>query len=501
LIKKVAVLGGTSAGLLTALALKAKIPDLQVQLIRLKDTEQAASESSTPALTGFLHGYLQVELTRFVRTVKCNWTLGNMLMWGPRDHFFLPFTTQLDQRFPQLPKNNAFYVGDDVDCAGAMFALMAYDRPFYRLQTGQPAWHWDVAYQMDSSLFIHGLNQVAAAIGVETLEDTLVEVRQDASGVTGLVLGSGKTETADLHVDCSGDRSLLLGQALKEPFVEFKSTLPCDRMLVAQGARGEEAIHPHTFSYTMPSGWAWQLEILHRIDRGYVYSSAFASDQRAEQEFRVKYPGIVNPRVVPIRNGRYERAWVKNVVAIGDSSGYVEPLASTGLGLAAVNARLLVETLTEIGCQAAPAPMKLYNRHHVRVWDSIRRFLAIHYKYNTKSETPFWLACRKDTDLAGAETIVEYYRQCGPSSLWGPMLVDAVDLFGAPSYLALLIGLNVETRYERNISRQEREIWEAEREKIRSAAQQAFTVAEALGALPAPGAAGPRVPVAGTAGG
>ena len=498
MIKKVVVLGGTSAGMLTALALKAKLPDLQVHLVRLSDLEHVPSQSSTPALTAFLHGYLQIELTKFVRNVKCNWTLGNMLMWGPRDHFFLPFTTQLDQRMPRLAKNNAFYVGDDVDCAGAMFALMAYDRPFFRLQTGQPAWHWDVAYQMDTSLLMYGLGQVAAAIGVEMVEDTLVDVRQDASGVAGLVLGSGKTEAADLYVDCSGDRSTLLGQALKEPFVDFKSTLPCDRMLIAQGGRGEEAIHPHTFSHTMPSGWAFQLEMPHRIDRGYVYSSAFGSDQRAEQEFRVKYPGIVSPRVITIRNGRYERAWVKNVVAIGDSSGYVEPLASTALGLAAVNARLLADTLGEIGRQVAPAPVKLYNRHHVRVWDGIRRYLAIHYKYNTKLETPFWLACRKDCDLAGADTIVEYYRQCGPSSLWGPMLVDAVDLFPAPNYLALLIGLNVETRYERNLSRAERETWEAEREKIRSAATQGVTVAEALAMLPASGTAGSRVPVAGS---
>jgi tryptophan halogenase len=500
LIKKVVVLGGTSAGMLAALGLKAKIPDLSVQLIRLKDAQQPSSESSTPALTSFVHGYLQIELTKFMLNVKCNWTLGNMLMWGSRDHFFLPFTTQLDQRMPQLPKNNAFYVGDDVDCAGAMFALMAYDRPFFRLQTGQPAWQWDIGYQMDSSLFVHGLGQVAAAIGVEMIDDTLMEAKLDANGVSGLVLGSGRTETADLYIDCSSDRSLLLGSALKEPFVDFKSTLPCDRMLVAQSARGEEPIHPHTFSHTLPSGWAWQLEMPHRIDRGYVYSTAFASDQRAEQEFRVKYPGIINPQAVPIHNGRYGRAWVKNVVAIGDSSGYVEPLASAGMGLAAVNARLLVETLSEIGRQVSPAAVKLYNRHHVRAWDSIRRFLAIHYKYNTRSSTPFWTACRNDTDLAGADTIVEYYRQCGPSSLWGPMLVDAVDLFGAPSYLALLIGLNLETRYERNISRQEREIWEAEREKIRSAAKQGFTVAEALAALPAAGTAGPRVPVAGTAG-
>jgi tryptophan halogenase len=500
LINKVLVVGGTSAGLLTALALKAKIPQLQVQLVRLKNSPPQGSESSTPHLTSLLHAYLQLELTRFIRNVKCNWTLGNMLMWGPRDHFFLPFTTQLDQRMPNLPKNNAFYVGEDLDAGGAVFALMAYDRPFFRLQSGQPAWHWDVAYQMDRGLLVHALSEVAGAIGIELLDDTLAEVKQDANGVSGLALGSGATQTADLYVDCSGEKSLLLGKALKEPFASFKSTLPCDRMLIAEGMRGDEPIHPHTFAQTMPSGWAWQLELFHRIDRGYVYSSAHATDQRAEQEFRVKYPGILNPRVQPINNGRYERAWAKNVVAIGDSCGYVEPLAGTGLGLAAVNIRLLVETLSEIGRHVSPAPMKLYNRQHTRAWDGIRRFLGIHYRYNTKSQSPFWQACRKDTDLAGADTLIEYYRQCGPSSLWGPMLVDAVDLFPPSSYLALLMGLNIETRYERVISRKEREIWEAERVRFRSAAMNGMTVAEALNMLPPPAASGQRAPVAGTPG-
>ena len=495
MINKIVVVGGTSAGFMTALALKAKIPELNVRLIRVPDLEPVVNESSTIALTRFLHGYLQIDLTRFIRGSKSNWTLGHLLHWGPRDHFILPYTTQLDQRLPSLPRNNAFYAEHDLDCAGALYALLAYDRPFFRLENGQPAWHWDVGYQIETSLFTHTLGQLATAIGVEIHDDTLTNVTQSGNGVSGLVLGSGQTETADLYVDCSGARSLLLGQALKEPFVSFKSTLACDRMVVGEWGRTDEAIHPHTFCETMEAGWAWQTELVHRIDCGYVFSSNSISDDQATRELQSKCPKALSPRVLRTTRGRYERAWVKNVVAIGAAAGYVEPLASTALSIAATEARLLVETISEGGRQVSAAPVTLYNRQHARVWDSVRRFLAIHYKFNTRLETPFWKACRNDTDLAGADTIIEYYRQCGPSSLWGPMLIDPVDLFGPASYLGLLLGMKVSTRFHLSIPAQERETWDKECQRFRSAATNGVTVAEALSMLPATGSAAGRIPL------
>jgi tryptophan halogenase len=497
LIKDVTILGGTSAGFLTALALKAKIPSLRVRLLQLPEAEMPETQSSTLALTRFLHAYLQIDLTKFIRSTKANWTLGHMFHWGPRGHYILPYTTQLDQRLGSLPRNNAFYADIDLDCAGPMYALLAYDRPFFRLQNGQPAWHWDVGYQVNDSLLIHALGQMAATIGVETQQDTLTNVTQNDNGITGLVLGSGKTETADLYIDCSGAASLLLGKTFNEPFVSFSSTLPCDRMILGEWGRSDEAIHPHSFVETMQSGWAWQYELPHRIDCGYVYHSGFISDELATQEFHLKYPKAPGPRVVRFSNGRYERSWVKNVVAIGASAGYVEPLASTALGVAAADAQLLVETLSESGLEISAAPVKLHNRHHARVWDGIRRYLAIQYKFNTRLETPFWLACRKDTDLAGAETIIEYYRQCGPSSLWGPMLVDPVDLFGPPSYLGLLIGLKVPTGFNQPITGREREVWQTEVERFRLAATNGITVAEALSMLPDPTSVAGRTPLSG----
>lgn len=491
------MLSGGTAGCLLAVGLKARIPGLNVKLIQLRDSEPGFNQSASLPLTRFLHGFLPLELRKFIEMARPVWTLGQKMIWGPRDHYYHPFTTQLDLRNPNLPRNNAFYVGDDIDAAGALTHMMAQDKVFYRMQSGQPAWSWDVGYQLDNALLVHCLSTLGRSIGVETVEDAVVEVKQDATGITGLVMDAGQTETADLYIDASESKSLLLGGALKEPYVSFKSSLPCDRVILGSWARTEQPMHAYSTVETMDGGWCWQLELQGRIERGYVYSSEHLSDSQAEAELRAKNPDIAETRIQSFKSGRYERGWVKNVVAVGAAEGYVEPLQSTFLGVVAARCQLLCEILVESGRVVAPAHIKLYNRHHSRVWDSVRKFLALHYKYNTRLETPFWVAARRDVDLAGAETIVEYYRQCGPSSLWSPMVLDPVDLFGMGGYLMALMGQKVPTKLSYPIPQQERTIWEAERERNRGAAASALTVVQAMSLLPISPQAGGRTPLAG----
>jgi tryptophan halogenase len=454
--------------------------------VRLTDAEPGLNQGSSPPLTRFLHGFVSLDLRRFVELVRPTWTLGQRMLWGPRPVFFAPYTSQLNNKLPYMSRNNAFYVSDDADGVGPIAALMAQDKAFFRAQNGQPGWQWDTAYQLESDSFTAALTKLARAIGIEVMDDTLAAVNQDETGVTGLVLGSGVTVTADLYVDASEARSLLLGQALKEPFVSYKSSLMCDRMVVGRWTRSYEALHPYVTCETMESGWCWQLDLQHSIDRGYVYSSSFISDDQAEAEFRRKCPEVQSVRKLQFTSGRYERGWVKNVVGVGAAEAYVEPLLSTELGIVAARSQLLSEILIETGRQVPPAHIKLYNRHYARMWDSVRRFLALSYKFNTRLETPFWQAVRKDVDVAGGETIIQYYQQCGPSSLWAPLLIDAVDIFGPGGYLTLLVGMKVPTRAKYEINPQEKAAWESELEKYKAAARSGVSIPEALAAAVAP---------------
>lgn len=484
MIGKVVVVGGGSAGLMAALALKVKMKDLKVVVIRSKEIGIiGVGEGSTAPLTTFLHGFLLAEVKTLVRMAQPSWKLGIKFKWGPRPHFYYPFGPQLDFRPSTLSRNIAFYCTGEMEDGTVDMAMMARDRIFPRGADGKPQLHFNMAYHIENEKFVTYLEAFARHTGVEIADDTIKQVLENENGVSGLVLESGRTETADLYIDCSGFRSMLLGQTLKEPFVSFKSTLFCERAVVGGWDRTVEPIHPYTTSEQMDAGWCWQIEHPTRINRGYVYCPDFISDEQAELEFRAKSPKVGPTRIVKFVSGRYQRAWVKNVVAIGNSAGFVEPLEATALAVIAVRSQLLSEILMECQCQPPQYQIDLYNGHHARIWDSIRRFLAIHYRFNLHPTTPFWRRCQNETDLAGAEPFIDYYQRFGPSALWGPVLLDPVDPFGVSGYLTVLVGQKAPFQPNFTPPPADLDVWNQIRRKNAQVASVAMTIPEVLHAL------------------
>jgi tryptophan halogenase len=444
-------------------------------------------EGSTVGLYRFLHNYLGIPFKTFLEVAQPTWKLGLKFLWGRRPHFYYPFGPGMENPAEGTGTPIGFFCRDDIEYADIVSALMAHDRVFPRGQNGAPLFHNALSYHFENEKFVTFLEQHAVSKGVAILDDTIQAVSQNQAGVTGLLVKSGRTETADLYVDCSGFRSLLLGQALKEPFVGFKSSLICDRALVGGWDRTEEPVKPYTTCETMNSGWCWQIEHETRINRGYVYASDFISDSDAEAEFRAGNPKVGPTRIVKFVSGRYERAWVKNVVGIGNASGFVEPLEATALGVIGVYSSLLADMLVDTDREIRPSQIALFNRYHADYWDSIREFLAIHYRFNNRLQTPFWEHCRRDTDLAGATQIVDYYRDNGPSMLWSDSaLLRPHDQFGLRGYYVLLIGQEVPYRRTHVPSEAELAKWNQAREQHRAAALRAMTVNEALSIIRSP---------------
>jgi tryptophan halogenase len=236
----------------------------------------------------------------------------------------------------------------------------------------------------------------------------------------------------------------------------------------------------------MDAGWAWQIEHETRINRGYVYSSGFISDEQAESELRRLNPNIGPARIVRFVSGRHERNWVKNVVAVGNASGFVEPLEATALGVVSMQSRLLAETLIACDRQPPQTSLREYNRHHARSWDCIRDFIAVHYKYNTRLDTDFWKHCRQETDIGAAQRIVEVYQEHGPTSHWQPTLFDPFDPFQQIGYVALLVGQKVPYHTNYRATERELRIWENQQQQYQQAAVRAMSVKEALAAIRSP---------------
>ena len=273
-----------------------------------------------------------------------------------------------------------------------------------------------------------------------------------------------------------------------EPFRSYQDALFCDRAVIGGWPRTEEPILPYTTAETMDAGWCWQIEHEHFINRGYVYSSGYISDDAALAEFMRKNPKLATaPRVVKFRSGRYERSWVGNVVGIGNAVGFVEPLEATALQVISVEASTLADSLLDSLCEPTPSLIRLYNRYNGDQWDDIRNFLAIHYKFNTRIDTPFWRACRADTALHGAQDIVDWYRENGLSVLAGITLVHPSNSFRMDGYLALLAGQKVPHNRPYHPPPAERNFWRQHCRNLAAEAQRGLDVKEALQAIRSPG--------------
>ncbi|MEO0413881.1 MAG: tryptophan halogenase family protein [Verrucomicrobiota bacterium] len=480
-IKNVIVLGGGSAGFLAAITLKKRIPEFNVSLIHSsKIPIIGVGEGSTFTMPQYLHGYLGLDPGTFHEIVKPTYKLGIKFLWGERDHFMYTFNGQLDTRLPHLPKANGFYSLDNFDYGELNAALMAHDKGFARQSDGGPLVNTDVAYHLENRPFVEYLDEAAEEVGVKIIDDTVKNVQVGEEGIESLELESGLDARADLFIDCSGFRSELLGKALGEPYREFDSSLFCDRAIAGGWSREEEVLKPYTTAETMDAGWAWQIEHDHLINRGYVYSSNFISDDEAEQEFREKNPKVKDPRLIKFKSGVRERSWVKNVVAIGNSSGFVEPLEATSLAIICEHSAKLVQTLADNELCIHPTGRKYYNQTVKINWDAIRSFLAMHYKFNKRIDTPFWRACWEDTDLAGAEEVVEYYTEAGPGTMWSHLAMGANDPFGWEGYLVMLVGQKVPTNAKYTPSNEEVMAWQQFKNGLKAKAESAYSMRESL---------------------
>jgi tryptophan halogenase len=487
-VQSIVVLGGGSAGFMAAITLRRKLPSLKVQVIRSPDLGViGVGEGTTLAFPKHFFEYLKLKPQQFYEQAEPTWKLGLKFLWGPRKEFYYTFSCEFQHRYPELSRNNGFFFSGDCPWAGRVSAFMAHDKAFPRQPDGVPLFHNNHAFHVENKKLVGWLERVARDFGVE-VRDATVTAERGPEGIAALVTETGERIPADLFLDASGFRSELLGRALAEPFISYDDALFCDRAIIGGWPRTDEPIKPYTTAETMDAGWCWQIEHEHWINRGYVYASNFISDADALAELMRKNPRIANePRVVKFRSGRYARNWVGNVVGIGNAVGFVEPLEATALQVICVETSTLADSLIDSLCAPTPTLIKLYNDYNAQAWDDIRDFLAIHYKFNTRLDTPFWRACRNDTTLHGADFLVDFYRENGPSVVAGAQLLHPSNSFGMDGYLALLVGQDV--RYGKAFTPppNEAKIWRDRCQTWAHEARRGLDVKQCLEAIRKPG--------------
>jgi len=448
---------------MAALALRRKLPRLDVLVIRSPEIGIiGVGEGSTPLFAHFLHEYLKIPMQQFVRATRPGIKTGTCFHWGPKPRFFFPFGTHMALRLHGLPRPIGYYLeNSDGEAASPNSARMQANRPFKLNPDGSLFVDSEFAYHVENDRFAGFLESACRAAGARIMDGTVESVAADDNGISSLRLATGESIGGELFIDCSGFRSLLLGQTLKEPRVDYSSTLFCDRAVVGGWVRPPGLpMTSYTISETMDAGWCWRIDHPDRINRGYVYSSAFISDAAAEHELRTKNPLVGPTRIVKFISGRYERTWVKNVVALGNASGFVEPLEATSLAVLSSRCILLTELLIDADCRLAPALSNLFNQNNASIWDGIRDFLSLHYKFNTRLDTPFWQECRANINMASAQPVVEFYRHVGPSPSHSSLHVTRGAAFDYNSYLAILAGQRAPTHPIEPPTPEQLKIWE-----------------------------------------
>jgi tryptophan 7-halogenase len=402
---RVVILGGGTAGWMTAAALARLLPRrARVQLVESEAIGiVGVGEATLPHLRHF-NDRLGIPEAEFMARTRATFKLGiEFRDWGRLgDSYIHPFGTfgrgqgevdfhqywlRLKQEGRPLPPIEAFSMGCMVGRLGR-FAPPAPDRSALLGSYGY-------AYQFDANLFAPYLRGIAEAGGVRRTEGRVLEVERDgeSGNIRALVLEGGARVEGDLFVDCSGFVSLLLGRALGEPYEDWSRWLPADRA-VAVPCRTETAVTPYTSAIAMPAGWRWRIPLQHRTGNGYVYASAFTSDEEARQALLGAVEGepLADPRVLRFTAGRRRRSWVGNCVAVGLSSGFLEPLESTSIYLVQQAITFLLELFPERGVSTVDRDE--FNRLIDLEYDRIRDFLILHYHATERDDTAFWNVMR-----------------------------------------------------------------------------------------------------------
>lgn len=477
-VRRVVVVGGGTAGYFAALALRRELPEIDVTLVESsKIPIIGVGEATTTLMPPFLHQQLGIDIVDLYREIRPTWKLGIKFEWGlPGDYSF---------NFPFGPSSlvEAYAQDRTIENQSVTALMMAANRaPIIAGDDGQPLSllpELKFAYHLDNKPFVDYLAKHARRAGVHHVDAVVKDaITIDGDAIDRLILDDGRELRGDLYVDASGFRALLIEKTLGSPYASYASSLFCDSAVVATVPQ-TGAIQPYTTAETMDAGWCWRIPVEGEDHRGYVYSSAHLTQDEARAEMRAKNPGLGEPWSLRFRSGRHREFWKGNTVAIGNSYGFVEPLESTTLHMVIIEIAHLIGGLRAAGDgrdHRASANDAL-GRH----WDDLRWFLAVHYKFNRKKETPFWRDCRETVDVSGVAALLDRFTRVGPRGLDGQDFLTTDPTF-VPGMMIMLLGQQVPCPPPTGTFLA-KTAWKARVAESDALVRRAFTQAEALDLL------------------
>jgi tryptophan halogenase len=450
-IRRIVIVGGGTAGWMCAAPLALKLGK-SCDIVLVESSEigtVGVGEATLPTIRHFNQA-LGIDTADFVKRTQATFKLGiEFRDWGHiGNRFFhgfgdfgpaienrspVMYWLRLARHYPDLPSYEEWSTA----------TAMARNNRFMEPYGEQPAVTnaFSYAFHFDASLYAAYLREYAMERGVQRIEGLVdaVEQHPGTGYITALKLKDGRRLEGDLFIDCSGFRGLLIEGVYQAGYEDWSAMLPCNSAQAVPCGK-VAPLTPYTVSTARSAGWTWRIPLQHRTGNGYVYCNSFTSDERAAGELLAGLDGraLDAPRQLRFTTGRRRKSWVKNCVAIGLSSGFLEPLESTSINIIENSVGWLLQYFPDLDFR--PELADEFNRQVAQRYEYVRDFIVLHYKLTRRDDSEFWRYC---ANMAIPDTLrhqIELFRASGRLAIYDP------QGFGVASHVSLLMGLGIVPR-------------------------------------------------------
>ena len=450
-IKKIVIVGGGTAGWMSAAALAKLLKNqyCQIQLIESSEIGTVGVGEATIPQIQLFNRLLEIDENDFMRKTQAtfklgiqfeNWShIGSAYMHAFGDvgrdmdgiqfyHYWLKLFQQgkAHSLIDYTLNNKAALAGKfmrSVDAGNSPLSNIAY------------------AFHFDAGLYAAYLRALAEGRGVARSEGKIVatKINSDSGFIESVTLASGECAAADLFIDCSGFRGILLGDALGVGYESWNHWLPCDRAWAVACESDAEPI-PYTRAIAHSAGWQWRIPLQHRIGNGHVFSSQYMSEDEAAGILLRNLDGspLSEPRLLQFNTGKRKMAWHKNCVAIGLSSGFMEPLESTSLHLVQSSLARLMSMFPNKNFDQED--IDEFNRQTDFEVEKIRDFLILHYHATARQDSAFWNDCRTMSVPAALSRKINQFKKNGR------ICRDSAEMFSELSWFEVMLGQGIKPR-------------------------------------------------------
>ena len=439
-VKKVVITGGGTAGWVAAAALSKQLGKL-IEVV-LVESEQIGTvgvgEATIPPMRTF-HSLLGIDEQEFMRATSAVFKLGIAFKnWGQiGDYYLHPFgPTGQGSYFADFQHFWMYGKSKGINAPFDEYSLEIQAAKAGKFAISQKG-NVQYAFHLDATRYAKFLRQFSEKFGATRIEGKIQQVQQHPDGdIKALVLESGEIVEGDLFIDCTGFAGLLIDKTLKTPYENWSHWLPCNSAIAIQTESVEEP-KPYVTCTAHDAGWQWHIPLQHRVGNGNVFCSDFMSDERAVEHLLKNVQGkvLTEPRVIKYKTGRRKVFWNRNCIALGLSSGFVEPLESTSIYMFMIGVIRLIKMFPFSGITQSVTDE--YNKQSIAELDGIRDFIILHYHATSREDSEFWRYCKNMSVPDSLSHRLELFRESGLYFLGDR------ELFRTDSWLHVMMGQGI----------------------------------------------------------